>query len=287
MKAALPIGTSELTWASLWYLATVLLGLIAAGGAVGVFGAAHRVTMAVHTFVWLYFFNLLPSITRCVALPKSRYLDLMDGSITVSVWVGLLIALGATFLAGPGMALIFGPAFESSGGALAILIWIIPVALLSGHYRFTLLAYSHQKWLMICSGLAAMFSAGLCVVLIPRFGPQGAASALLAALTFELLLTRYAVHRIIHSIPLARAIAPSLAAAAVSVALREGILFAGNWWAAAAALSLYLALGIIGNRSRLQVFAGFLQQRYAPAGVSQRWKALSPLQRVLTQEVEP
>jgi hypothetical protein len=45
--------------------------------------------MARHSFVWLYFFNLLPSISRCVARPKQDMLELMDGSVRLTAWAGL------------------------------------------------------------------------------------------------------------------------------------------------------------------------------------------------------
>ena len=37
--------------------------------------------MALHTFVWLYFFNLLPSISRCVGQPREYLQGLMSRSI--------------------------------------------------------------------------------------------------------------------------------------------------------------------------------------------------------------
>ncbi len=63
-KQALPIGMTEMAWAFTWYFSTVILGLIYAKELLGWFGASHRLLMALHTFVFLYFFNLLPSISR-------------------------------------------------------------------------------------------------------------------------------------------------------------------------------------------------------------------------------
>ena len=67
LTEAAPIGLTELAWAFMWYFGTVLLGFIFSDASLGWFGASHRALMALHTFVWLYFFNLLPSISRCVA----------------------------------------------------------------------------------------------------------------------------------------------------------------------------------------------------------------------------
>ena len=64
LRRALPIGASELVWAVKIYAATVLLGATAGGAEVGWFSAANRLVISAHTFVWLYFFNLLPSFAR-------------------------------------------------------------------------------------------------------------------------------------------------------------------------------------------------------------------------------
>src|SRR5262249_22877456 len=79
LRSAVPIGLAEVAWASLWYFPTVLLGVLAPRQQVGWFTASHRIVMGLHTFVWLYFFNMLPSISRCVAEPKSRLCSLISG----------------------------------------------------------------------------------------------------------------------------------------------------------------------------------------------------------------
>ena len=91
VRRAAPIGLSELAWAFMWYFCTVLLGFFFADKTLGWFGASHRALMALHTFVWLYFFNLLPSISRCVALPHQKLLELMDGSVRLAAWAGLVL----------------------------------------------------------------------------------------------------------------------------------------------------------------------------------------------------
>ena len=54
-RKALPIGASELVWAVKIYFATILLGFVIGGEELGWFAAAHRIVIALHAFVWLYF----------------------------------------------------------------------------------------------------------------------------------------------------------------------------------------------------------------------------------------
>jgi len=51
LREAVPIGLTELVWALLWYIATVLAGLMVRDHSLGWFGASHRILMALHTFV--------------------------------------------------------------------------------------------------------------------------------------------------------------------------------------------------------------------------------------------
>ena len=137
LRGGVAIGTCELAWAFMWYFSTVLLGLaFDQHGYLGWFGASHRLLMAGHTFVWLYFFNLLPSLARTTSEKPSVLLRLMDRSVNFAVWSSLLVAFLGSALAGNVLTTVYGPQFLDAGGSFAVLIWMIPVAMLSGHYRY-------------------------------------------------------------------------------------------------------------------------------------------------------
>jgi len=146
IRQAFPIGLSELAWAFMWYFCTVLLGFLSPDRSLGWFGASHRAVMAMHTFVWLYFFNLLPSISRCAVLPHAYLLELMDQSVRFMAWAGLLAAPLLTVLVPQVMTLIYGPSFHDGWRSFASLVWMLPVAMLNGHHRYILIAYGHQNW---------------------------------------------------------------------------------------------------------------------------------------------
>jgi O-antigen/teichoic acid export membrane protein len=202
LRQAAPIGLSELAWAFKWYFATVLLGFLAPGPALGWFGASHRVVMALHTFVWLYFFNLLPSISRSAALPRQNLIELMRRSMAVAAWGSVSVALGVTLFASQIMTLAYGAKFAGGGTVLALLIWMVPLSMVSGHYRYTLIGYGRQKLLFYSIAASAALSIALCFVLAPVAGVRGAAVALLAGNAFNLGLSYYFVRRAVVRIPL-------------------------------------------------------------------------------------
>jgi len=106
-RQSLPIGASELVWAIKIYFATVLLGLMVAGAEVGWFGAAHRLVIALHTFVFLYFFNLLPSIARTSQGHVEDLRRLLGTSMQLTAWLAVFIGITGTVFAGPAIALTF------------------------------------------------------------------------------------------------------------------------------------------------------------------------------------
>lgn len=200
---ALPIGLSELTWASTWYFATILLGLMVEGKVVGWFSAAHRPVMTLHTFVWLYFYNLLPSLSRCTGQPQEILQNLMSRSIRITAWSAVFLGTVCMVLAEPMMTLIFGAEYFESVSIFKVLIWMVPITLLSGHYRYALIAFNHQTYEFISSACAAAVSVVLGLVLIPRFAAHGAAVALLLAAAVNWIMAYIFVQQKIGRIPFA------------------------------------------------------------------------------------
>ncbi len=237
-----PMGFGELAWASMWYFATVLLGFLFADRSLGWFGASHRVLMALHTFVWMYFFNLLPSISRCAAQPNQTLIELMQRSMRFTAWTGLYGAFLLTVLSSRLMALAFGESFRGAGSSLAVLAWMLPVALLSGHYRYILIAYNQQSrllWTLVVSAAVAFAAGGL---LVPKMGAIGAGWALLIANCVNCALVFREVDRSVVRIPFLREFAmPCAGLAAASVLY---LVTRNEWLAVGAATVGYVIVAI-------------------------------------------
>jgi len=239
LRQSSPIGLTELAWAFTWYFATVLLGFTTADKSLGWFGASHRALMAMHTFVWLYLFNLLPSISRCVSLPREQLLTLLRRSLRFVTWTSLFAAFMLTLLSRQLLSLIYGPAFANGAPAFSVLVWMLPVSILSGHYAYTLIAYNLQKRLLYCTSIAAAVAVSLAFALVPSFGGVGAAWALLVANLVNLGLQYKSVQRDVAEVPFAaHLIQPviGLAVAAVAFQLLAGL---NRWMAAAVAATAY------------------------------------------------
>jgi len=254
VRDAFPIGLSELGWAFMWYFCTVLLGFLSPDQSLGWFGAGHRIVMAAHTFVMLYFFNLLPSISRCSGLPRAHLLQLMDDSLRFTAWTGLLAAPLLTVLAPQVMTLVYGASFRDGWRSFAILVWVLPVAMLSGHHRYTLVAYRHQNWLLVCTIVAGAITVLLAFALIPLYKGSGAAWALLIGNIVYFALTYYAVQRLEVEITVHRQVIAPLAALALAGLCSLGVASWSHVAAVLVACAVYIGVFMKIDGARLFLF---------------------------------
>jgi O-antigen/teichoic acid export membrane protein len=232
LAASLPIGLSQITWAFLWYSATLILGFWSTPAAVGDFGVAHRITISLHTFVWLYFFNLLPSISRAAHAGErgaGELRELLESSLRLTAWAGFGVALAVTVAAGPMIAIAFGPAFANAAAVVPALIGMIPLMLISGHYRYALIAADRQSLLMYWSMAGAAVTLVVAMITAPGGGARAAAWSLIAGGVVQFALCYGSTRKHIVDLPMFQ---PWIgAAASFAVALTVHARLAGSWTA--------------------------------------------------------
>lgn len=271
LREGLPIGLTEMAWAFMWYFATVMLGLIFHDEELGWFGASHRVLMALHTFVWLYFFNLLPSISRCVPQGHKRLVELLGKSTRFVAWTSLFGAFAMTVFAREALIMAYGPGFAGATRCLAVLMWVLPVAMLSGHYRYTLIAYNLQTRLFYCTVIAAAVAVAAGLALVPFFGATGAAVALLLANVVIFVLAYRAVRERVTAIPLAEYLVSPILGLALATGVYSLFSEASVWLAGAVSMASYLlVLALFDGRRMVPALRALwarhpMQEQPAPA----------------------
>lgn len=263
LRAAAPIGFAELAWAFMWYFCTVLLGFTVSNRTLGWFGASHRALMAMHSFVLLYFFNLLPSIARCAGRPSEELLLLMDRSVRLLSWTGLFAAGLFTAAAPEAMTLLYGSSFRPAAGPFAILVWMLPIAMLSGHHRFILIGYGHQKRLLSCTVISAGVAVILAFALIPRYQGRGAAWALIIANFVNFVLVYSSVRQLVVEVPVCRKLARPLSALAVSTVVFLLLEKWNLWIALAGGSAVYAAVLAWSDGSQLVAFVRTIAKKPA------------------------
>jgi O-antigen/teichoic acid export membrane protein len=160
----------------------LIVGWFGTGGTeqVAWVAASVRIVLALHTFVFLYFFNLLPNLARELAGGLNGWRDVMSRSIATSVWPAALVAVGGTLIAPVMMPLVFGAPYVSAVRPFQIAIWMIPLAWFSGHFRFSLIAAGQQRWEFAVSAATGLVTVAAGLLLGRAYGAVGAAAALVA-----------------------------------------------------------------------------------------------------------
>lgn len=180
-REGVPIGLSQVFWMVRMFGATVALGLIATAPDVGYFGAAMRILVALHAFIYLYYFNLLPSLSRAWQHGGGDMERMIARSLHGLAWASLLVGSIWVLLAPLVITSVYGGSFAPAGATLQVLAGVGVAALLNGHYRFALIAAGRQTSEMMSQIIGSV----LAVILIPvgyvLIGPSGAAVALATA----------------------------------------------------------------------------------------------------------
>lgn len=181
LRASLPIGLSQIFWVVRMYGAILILGMIAPAPDVGYFGAAMRIFVALHAFIYLYFFNLLPSLSRAWHARDSSFEKLIARSMWLVGWTCLPIVVVWVMSAPLVMTAAYGDAFLPGGVVLAWLGLAFGAAWLDGHYRFGLIAAGQQRAEMIAQVIGAALAVVLIPILYARWALGGVGPALFLA----------------------------------------------------------------------------------------------------------
>ena len=191
LRTGVPYALAALAITALVNYSTIMLGFMDGVHAVGIFGAAQRLMQAIRMLPAVILPVLLPILSRkracgrAVQLLYYRYMFLAIGILALSVAI-LLTCLSPCL-----MSLIFGPKFDKSSTALAILGWGMCFAFMSGVNGAMLLAEHriHDNLKIVIFALASEVLLGM--ILIPQYNVTGAAFTWMAA---ELIVMLGTVH---------------------------------------------------------------------------------------------
>ena len=181
IRQGFSVGLSNVVWTFIQYAPLFLVANLAGGVSLAWFAASHRVVISLLILSYIYHWNLYPTMARRAESSPDALQILIGASFRVVAWGGILIALILTLIGRPLLVLAFGPSFAEAAPAFVVLIWALPVTLLSGHARWALIAKGLQRYVFFAhvAGAVVVLTVGL--ALTSRFGAVGAATAMTAA----------------------------------------------------------------------------------------------------------
>ncbi len=183
-----PRGVAAAFQVTVLWFDVLLLGLFRPTAEVGVYAAVSRIVMVGTFALQAVRLAIAPQIAGLLAREDRDGAQTLYQTATwwlIAVSWPLLLTL-ACFA--PLLLRVFGPAFTSGQDALAILAVAMLVNLGTGNVTVVLLMGGKSSWNLVNTAVAIGLNVGLNLLLIPRFGMEGAAVAWAVSIVVDNLL---------------------------------------------------------------------------------------------------
>jgi O-antigen/teichoic acid export membrane protein len=196
----------------------VLLGFMRGTAAAGVYNVAYRVV-----FLLMYIPNFaslaaFPIISRLHHRGSGQAHELIQASLGWMILIGVPASVGLVLVAQPLVDLVFGSQFQRSVIILEMLAWLFFLSCVRNMLSTVMTACDQQAQRTKLETWAAIIAIVGNLVLISRYGPVGAAAAVLAAESMLVIMTVFATRQMLDVPFLAsRLVISSLASAAFVV----------------------------------------------------------------------
>jgi O-antigen/teichoic acid export membrane protein len=155
----------------------VMIGEMRGEAEVGIYGVAARLTETFYLLPSFVLTAVFPSLIKARTISQELYLSRFQRLYDAFVWFGIVAGLLMQLFARPVVGLLFGNQYIEAGPVLAVHIWsCVFFAAGSVGHRY-LITEDHTRIQLFMNGCGALTNVALNTVLIPRFGPVGAAYA--------------------------------------------------------------------------------------------------------------
>lgn len=177
-----PLIISSAAWILYTRLDQIMIGRMLDDQSVGYYTAATRISDVVNFIPTVIAFSIIPAITKLRQTDRQLYLKRFQTTYDITVGNVLVVAIATAFLSEWIIRLLFGAPYAAAAPVLTIHIWsavFIAMATVSGRF---LINEGLQRITMQRHLLGLLLNFFLNLVMIPRYGIQGAAMATLLSL---------------------------------------------------------------------------------------------------------
>jgi O-antigen/teichoic acid export membrane protein len=216
IKTAWPMGGMAIFVFIYFRIDVVMLSLIVGQQAVGLYSAAYQLSEITTIIPTLFITSIFPLMSRFYEDSKSTFKNTYVKSAKYLVFIGFLVALIITLLAGPIINLVFGTNFSGSINALQVIIWsaaIMYVTMLIGN---TFIIANKQLLNFKITIMAAIFNIALNLLLIHKFSYIGASLATVLTETFGLIIGLYFLNNLGYKLNIKDTFLPPFLALSIS-----------------------------------------------------------------------
>lgn len=162
-------------------IGTLMLALLSTGSAVGLYGAAYKFVELSALLMTAITVTTLPALSRFVATNDTRLHDLIQKTFEGMLSAALPLTLVLFLYAREIVQLSSGAQYADAGQALRILAAWVPLMFISSIVWNMLIASRRERILVALSVGLVTVNVLLSLILIPRFGYEGAAYAVVGS----------------------------------------------------------------------------------------------------------
>jgi O-antigen/teichoic acid export membrane protein len=164
---------------------------------------------------------------------------MMTKSLQLTSWSAVFIGVSGSLFAEPFILFVYGSQYGETALCFKVLIWLVSLTVISGHYMYILIAYNKQ-WLELFSAICgAVVSIFLNLLLISHYRFVGAAWAVLCSEAVIWGLNYHFVRRKVNDIRFWGHLVKPLAAGAIMVSTTQLMPSSNVWVMGTVSVALY------------------------------------------------
>ncbi len=173
------------------YIDAILIQAINGNAAAAQYGVAYRLNVALRMFPTIYGESLQQPVARLAKTDRDGLTDLLNRAASQLFILAVPLVLGGAVLAEPLIRLLFGDRYASSGAILAVLLLTLLVQFPRAAIITAALAVGLERRVAVAYGVTIVVNLSANAILIPAYGPLGAAiSMVISVPVFGLFMAR-------------------------------------------------------------------------------------------------
>lgn len=218
MFLALPLSIASIFSTLAFRVDIVLLSLLQGDAAVGWYSASCKIMEILLFIPIVYNTAIFPVLSKFYVTSHESIQLVYAKSIKYLIILGLPLAAGITILANDIILTLYQSEFAPSVITLQILIWTIPLVLLTMIFGYILISMNKQALLIRLSFIYMIFNIGVNLVVIPQFSYLGASVVTVLSELLNFILLYYYLSKFICKVPIVKYVwKPALATGIMAV----------------------------------------------------------------------
>jgi O-antigen/teichoic acid export membrane protein len=184
LKDSWPLIISSISIIAYMKIDQIMLGEMIGNDAVGIYGAASRISEVWYFIPVAINASLRPTLLKKRGVSQVRYIELLQKNFNLMIWLSVPIALVITVSSGLLIRLLFGDTYSGAADILVVHMWAGVFVFLNNAVWNWYFAENKQYIANIRIIVGLLLNVALNYLLIPKYGVLGAAYATLISRAF-------------------------------------------------------------------------------------------------------